>query len=239
MHLFSVIHPPNRPPQVFIEAKAGSKGSDLERELFIIRKLIEKEKAARMGDDAADFYVASLSDKTMVYKVGTRHIIARDVTVLAVPTFALTLCRIRRVEGKAPSNVRKPVDVLGVYQVPGAAAWNSRLQSSGVIVLQGMLTSSALGDYYKDLRDERFTTPFAIYHRRYSTNTTPKWPLAQPMRFLGHNGESHAGFQHQALGKPATPATERSSILHHVVLYDLSSSAVTAHLVAGAFACGR
>ena len=48
--------------------------------------------------------------------------------------------------------------------------------------------SSALGEYYKDLQNEAFTTPFAIYHRRYSTNTTPKWPLAQPMRFLGHNG---------------------------------------------------
>ncbi|KAF7819096.1 ferredoxin-dependent glutamate synthase, chloroplastic [Senna tora] len=32
-------------------------------------------------------------------------------------------------------------------------------------------------------------SPFAIYHRRYSTNTSPRWPLAQPMRFLGHNGE--------------------------------------------------
>ncbi len=57
-------------------------------------------------------------------------------------------------------------------------------------LLQGMLTSSALGDYYKDLRNPEFKTPFAIYHRRYSTNTTPKWPLAQPMRFLGHNGET-------------------------------------------------
>lgn len=45
-----------------------------------------------------------------------------------------------------------------------------------------------MGRFFKDLTDERFTTPFAIYHRRFSTNTVPKWPLAQPMRFLGHNG---------------------------------------------------
>lgn len=51
-----------------------------------------------------------------------------------------------------------------------------------------MLQSSALGEYYLDLQNPKFTTPFAIYHRRYSTNTNPKWPLAQPMRFLGHNG---------------------------------------------------
>ena len=51
-----------------------------------------------------------------------------------------------------------------------------------------MLRSAVLGQFYKDLQDPLYKTPFAIYHRRYSTNTTPKWPLAQPMRCLGHNG---------------------------------------------------
>jgi glutamate synthase (ferredoxin) len=59
-------------------------------------------------------------------------------------------------------------------------------------MLQGMLQSSALGEYYLDLQNPKFTTPFAIYHRRYSTNTNPKWPLAQPMRLLGHNGEAQS-----------------------------------------------
>ena len=52
-----------------------------------------------------------------------------------------------------------------------------------------MLKSDALGAYYADLLDSTFETAFAIYHRRFSTNTDPKWPLAQPMRVLGHNGE--------------------------------------------------
>jgi glutamate synthase domain-containing protein 1 len=60
------------------------------------------------------------------------------------------------------------------------------------LVLQGMLQSSALGQYYLDLQNPKFKTAFAIYHRRYSTNTNPKWPLAQPMRLLGHNGEPKA-----------------------------------------------
>ena len=55
-------------------------------------------------------------------------------------------------------------------------------------VAQGMLQSAALGQFYKDLKNEHYTTGFAMYHRRFSTNTTPKWPLAQPMRFVGHNG---------------------------------------------------
>lgn len=52
-----------------------------------------------------------------------------------------------------------------------------------------MLRSVVVGQFYQDLVNPDFETAFAIYHRRFSTNTTPKWPLAQPMRFLGHNGE--------------------------------------------------
>ena len=56
--------------------------------------------------------------------------------------------------------------------------------------LQGMLRSQAVGEFFQDLTNSEYTTAFAVYHRRYSTNTTPRWPLAQPMRFLGHNGGS-------------------------------------------------
>ena len=57
------------------------------------------------------------------------------------------------------------------------------------MVYKGMLASEALGAFYLDLRDPRFQTRFAIYHRRFSTNTVPRWPLAQPFRMLGHNGQ--------------------------------------------------
>jgi glutamate synthase (ferredoxin) len=52
-----------------------------------------------------------------------------------------------------------------------------------------MVRSEVLDRFFADLRDERFTVSFAVYHRRFSTNTLPRWPLAQPMRLLGHNGE--------------------------------------------------
>lgn len=61
--------------------------------------------------------------------------------------------------------------------------------SSQTIVYKGMLRSVVLGAFYLDLQNPEYETPFVIYHRRFSTNTTPKWPLAQPMRLLGHNGE--------------------------------------------------
>ena len=61
--------------------------------------------------------------------------------------------------------------------------------SSRTIVYKGMVQSCVLPQYYLDLQNPKYTTPFIIYHRRFSTNTSPRWPLAQPMRVLGHNGE--------------------------------------------------
>ncbi|AUB38564.1 glutamate synthase [Nostoc flagelliforme CCNUN1] len=61
--------------------------------------------------------------------------------------------------------------------------------SSRTIVYKGMVRSAVLGSFYDDLKNPAYKSAFAVYHRRFSTNTMPKWPLAQPMRLLGHNGE--------------------------------------------------
>ncbi len=61
--------------------------------------------------------------------------------------------------------------------------------SSKTIVYKGMVRSEVLSEFYEDLKRKDFKVSFSVYHRRFSTNTLPKWPLAQPMRFLGHNGE--------------------------------------------------
>lgn len=105
--------------QVFVKIAKEDSTDDIERELYICRKLIERAVATESW--GSELYFCSLSNQTIVYK--------------------------------------------------------------------GMLRSEALGMFYLDLQNELYTSPFAIYHRRYSTNTSPRWPLAQPMRFLGHNGE--------------------------------------------------
>ncbi|ACB00371.1 Ferredoxin-dependent glutamate synthase 2 [Picosynechococcus sp. PCC 7002] len=61
--------------------------------------------------------------------------------------------------------------------------------SCRTIVYKGMVQSEVLGKFYKDLTNPLYKSEFAVYHRRFSTNTMPKWPLAHPMRLLGHNGE--------------------------------------------------
>jgi len=52
-----------------------------------------------------------------------------------------------------------------------------------------MVRSVVLDQFYPDLSDPKYISNFAIYHRRFITNTMPRWSLAQPSRSLGHNGE--------------------------------------------------
>jgi len=61
--------------------------------------------------------------------------------------------------------------------------------SSRTIVYKGLLVATQLNHFYEDLTDPSFETAIAVFHQRYSTNTFPTWTLAQPFRFLGHNGE--------------------------------------------------
>ncbi len=61
--------------------------------------------------------------------------------------------------------------------------------SCRTLVYKGMVTTLQLEPFYPDLSDERFVSKLALVHSRYSTNTFPSWPLAQPFRMLAHNGE--------------------------------------------------
>ncbi|MBW3586070.1 MAG: glutamate synthase subunit alpha, partial [Cyanobacteria bacterium 0813] len=61
--------------------------------------------------------------------------------------------------------------------------------SCRTIVYKGMVRSAVLAEFYQDLKNPAYKSSFAVYHRRFSTNTLPRWRLAQPMRLLGHNGE--------------------------------------------------
>ncbi|MEK9672233.1 MAG: glutamate synthase large subunit [Rhodospirillaceae bacterium] len=57
------------------------------------------------------------------------------------------------------------------------------------IVFKGMVLAPNLSKYYVDFQDPDFATSMALFHQRFSTNTFPSWRLAQPFRFLCHNGE--------------------------------------------------
>ncbi|HTV72195.1 MAG TPA: glutamate synthase large subunit [Candidatus Acidoferrales bacterium] len=61
--------------------------------------------------------------------------------------------------------------------------------SATSVVYKALLSSDELGAYFGDLRDELFASRFAVFHQRYSTNSSPAWRLVQPFRHIAHNGE--------------------------------------------------
>ncbi len=106
--------------QVFIHGN-GLSGIALERQLYLARKRAEKQVKERIGEDGEDFYLTSMSSRTICYK--------------------------------------------------------------------GLFMASQLFDYYPDLSDKQMTSAISLVHQRYSTNTLPNWRMAQPFRYVSHNGE--------------------------------------------------
>jgi len=61
--------------------------------------------------------------------------------------------------------------------------------SGAVISYKGLVMPVDLPQFYADLGDKRLETAICVFHQRFSTNTLPRWPLAQPFRLVAHNGE--------------------------------------------------
>ncbi len=57
------------------------------------------------------------------------------------------------------------------------------------VVYKGQLTSAQVRNYFTDLTNEKLVSAFGLVHSRFATNTFPSWKLAQPFRFIAHNGE--------------------------------------------------
>ncbi|MFQ3228677.1 glutamate synthase large subunit [Reinekea sp.] len=61
--------------------------------------------------------------------------------------------------------------------------------SNTVVSYKGLVMPVDLPGFYLDLADQSLETGICVFHQRFSTNTAPKWPLAQPFRLIAHNGE--------------------------------------------------
>ena len=64
--------------------------------------------------------------------------------------------------------------------------------SSKTIIYKGLMLPDAIQDFYLDLKSSKFESSICVFHQRFSTNTHPRWHLAQPFRLLAHNGEINA-----------------------------------------------
>ncbi|MHC5067274.1 MAG: glutamate synthase large subunit [Planctomycetota bacterium] len=108
---------------------------------------------------------------------------------------------------------RRAENLVAQGQLNGDEYFYVNTFSANRILYKGMLLSDQLATYFPDLSDERVVSSVALVHQRYSTNTFPTWDLAQPFRFVCHNGEINtlrgnvnrmrarqAIFQHAKLG---------------------------------------
>ena len=107
--------------QIFVAPKSESLFFDIEKKLYFLKTHILKNVYFSRGELIDDFYIASFSSKTIVYK--------------------------------------------------------------------GQLKATQLRHYFPDLQNPQLNSAIAIVHSRFSTNTVPKWKLAQPFRCIAHNGE--------------------------------------------------
>ena len=94
--------------------------------------------------------------------------------------------------------------------------------SSSTLVYKALCAGRMLADFFPDLADPRFKTPFALFHQRYATNVLPSWDRAQPLRTLAHNGEINTVWGNRARmdARAATMPLE----LHPVLSEDGSDS---------------
>ncbi|WP_029253333.1 glutamate synthase large subunit [Paraoerskovia marina] len=121
----------------------------------------------------------------------------RDVPVtadLVGPAARATMPLFRQVVLADPDRARSGLELdRRTYRARKRAENELRLffasLSARTLTYKGMLTTSQLEPFFPDLSDPRYASEIALVHSRFSTNTFPSWPLAQPFRLIAHNGE--------------------------------------------------
>ena len=112
-----------------------------------------------------------------------KQVFITGVNEADVPHFDRILYKIRKRIEKRVANLSFGNDEKGCEDFYICSLSNKN------IIYKGMLTSGQLRRFFPDLSNAYFTSGLALVHSRFSTNTFPKWKLAQPFRFLCHNGE--------------------------------------------------
>ncbi|GAB6138455.1 glutamate synthase large subunit [Halanaerobaculum tunisiense] len=97
----------------------------------------------------------------------------------ATDNFRLKLYLIRRKIEKA----------IAESEIKNKEYFNIPSFSNSVLTYKGLLLPDQINSFYQDLQDPQVKSALALVHQRYSTNTFPSWDLAQPFKYLAHNGE--------------------------------------------------
>ncbi|HOE95716.1 MAG TPA: glutamate synthase large subunit [Candidatus Sumerlaeota bacterium] len=116
--------------------------------------------------------------------------------------------------------------------------------SSVTLIYKGLLLADQVARYYPDLNDERMISRLALVHQRYSTNTSPTWDLAQPFRYLAHNGEintlrGNINWMNARQSQFSTPLIEEIETLFPIIRDGQSDSACLDNALELLFQTGR
>ena len=97
--------------------------------------------------------------------------------------------------------------------------------SGTTVVYKALTRADALDRFYLDLKDPRFVTRFALFHRRFSTNTRTSWDKAQPFRLIAHNGEINtiAGNRSRAFSREKSLGLPQDQLVTHAGISDSGS----------------
>jgi len=97
--------------------------------------------------------------------------------------------------------------------------------SARTVVYKALTRAAELDRFYLDLRDPRFSTRFAMIHRRFSTNTRTSWDKAQPFRLIAHNGEINtiAGNRSRAISREMSIGLKADQLVTHGSISDSGS----------------
>ncbi|QEN88493.1 glutamate synthase large subunit [Labrys sp. KNU-23] len=148
----------------------------------VVEKIVAEEGEVFLGWRAVPVDNSGLGESVLPTEpIHMQAFIGRSPATPDQDEFERRLFIIRKVISNVIYNdvERRPV-TAGFYPVS---------VSSRTITYKGMLLATQLGDYFKDLTDERFQSAIALVHQRFSTNTFPSWTLAHPYRMVAHNGE--------------------------------------------------
>ncbi|WP_027340578.1 glutamate synthase large subunit [Halonatronum saccharophilum] len=184
-------------PHQFLTKKMGEKGIDLPQPgdygvatIFLPRKMDERLLAQGIienvvqeeGQEILGWRKVDINDQNLGETAASTLPVIKQVFIKKagnIDNFELKLYVIRRmIERKIEESEIKNKES---FYIPSL--------SSRVMIYKGLLLAGQIGDFYEDLQDSELKSAIALVHQRYSTNTFPSWDLAQPFRYLAHNGE--------------------------------------------------
>ena len=150
---------------------------------------------ASAGQVALEKALAAQQLQVLAWRiVPTREEVLGEIALSTIPVIRQVLVTDRNAPtdaGNAAANFERRLYLARKQfeRENGAAAGYICSLSSYSVVYKAMCAGRLLADFYPDLADAAYVTPFAIFHQRYATNVAPSWDRAQPLRTLAHNGE--------------------------------------------------